>query len=83
MACDTCNFLFFILGYFLPFYPPKSPKNQMSKKMSGDIIIWHSCTKNYDYMMYGFWDGARQTDGQTDRQKKWHIEVGAHLKTFV
>ena len=22
------------------------------------------------------------TDGQTDRQKKWHIEVGAHLKMW-
>ena len=27
MLSDGCNF-FFILGHFLPFYPPNSPKNQ-------------------------------------------------------
>ena len=25
MACDGCNCYFFILGYFLPFYPPLTP----------------------------------------------------------
>ena len=44
------------------------------------------CTKNYDQMMYGFWNMVRegqtgiQTDGRTDRRKKWHIEVGAPPK---
>ena len=47
-------FYFSFWAIFCPFTPPKSPKNQMSKKMSGDIIILHSCTKNYDYIMYGF-----------------------------
>ena len=40
---------FVILGYFLPFYPSNSPKNQNEKKkmknMHGDIIILHKCTK--------------------------------------
>ena len=53
------QFLFFILDYFLPFYSPNSPKNQnfeKMKKMPGNIIILHKCTKNYDEMMYGSWD---------------------------
>ena len=48
--------LFLILGYFLPFCPPNSPKKQnfeKMKKMPGDIIIIHMCTKNYDQVMYG------------------------------
>ena len=47
------------MGYFLPFYPPNSPKNQNFEKMNkmrGDIIILHMCTTNYDQMMYGSWD---------------------------
>ena len=50
---------FFILGYFLPFYPnpspPNSPKNKNFKKMmktTGDIIILHKCTKNHDHILY-------------------------------
>ena len=33
-------------------------------------------------MMYSSWDMLRDrpTDGQTDRQKKWHIEVDAPPK---
>ena len=45
-----------ILGYFLPFYPPNSQKNQnfeKMKKMPGDITILYMFTKNYDGMMYG------------------------------
>ena len=38
--------------------------------MPGDIIFWHTCTKNYDHMMNGSWDMVhnRQTEIQTDRQ---------------
>ena len=53
--------LFFILGYFLPFYPPNSPKNQNFEKMKktpGDIIILHKCIKNHDHMLYCSWDMA-------------------------
>ena len=48
------------------------------KEIYGDIIILHVCNKNYDQMMYGSWDMVhdRRTDGQTNSQKKWHIEVG-------
>ena len=51
--------LFFILGYFLPFYSHNSPKNQNFKTMKnapGDIIILHKCTKNYNHMTYCSWD---------------------------
>ena len=76
------------MGYFLPFYPPKSPKNQNFEKMKKprDIIILNKCTKNYDQMMHSSWDMLhnREMDGQMDRQtdgqKKWHIEVGAPPK---
>ena len=54
--------LFFLLGYFLPCYPPKSPKNQIKKKKKNtpeDIIILHKCTKNYDHMLYCSWDMTR------------------------
>ena len=41
----------FHFGLFLPFYHLNSPKNQNFKKMkktTGDIIILHMRTKNYD-----------------------------------
>ena len=41
----------FILGYFLPFYPSNTLKNQNFKRMKkapGDIIILHMCTKDDD-----------------------------------
>ena len=53
--------VFFIWGYFLPFYPTNLPKKwrfQKNKKTPGDIIILHKCTKNHDYMLYCSWDIA-------------------------
>ena len=47
------------MGHFLPLYPPNSPKKKNLQKMkqtSGDIIILHKRTKNYDQMMYSSWD---------------------------
>ena len=46
-----------------------------------DIIILHKCTKNYGQMMYGFWDMVQ--DRWTDRQKEWHVEVGALPKNLI
>ena len=46
------------------------------------------CTKNYDHMMYGFWDMMcnrqmdRLTEGQTDGWKKQQTEVGAPAKNY-
>ena len=67
------------MGYFLPFYPPNSPKNQNFEKMKktpGDIIILHMCAKNYDQMMYGSWDMVcnGRMDKQTDRQTEGQME---------
>ena len=49
---------FVILGHFLHFYPTNNPKNQNFEnlKKSLDIIIFHKCTKNYDYMLHCSWD---------------------------
>ena len=51
-----------ILGHFLSFYPTNNPKNQnfeKMKKLPGDIIVLHSCTKNHDQMLYFSWDMVR------------------------
>ena len=88
-AHDRCNFYFSFWAMFCPFTPPKDTKNQNFEKMNktpGDIIILHMCTKNYDHKIYSSWDMVcnrwmdRLTDGWMDRQKKWHIEVGAPPK---
>ena len=58
MRCDRQNF-FVILDHFLPFYPPNNLKNQnfeKLKKIPGDIMILHKCTKNHDHMLYCFLD---------------------------
>ena len=57
---------FVILGHFLPFYPPKNPKNQNFEKMKKpprDIIILHRCKITGNHMMYGSLDNKhnRQT----------------------
>ena len=63
LACDGCNCYFFWGGsYYLPFYPPNSPKNENFKQMKknpGDIIILHKCTKKYDHILYCSQDMAR------------------------
>ena len=69
-SCTEWNTIFFlkkqflvILGHFLPFYSTNNPKNQNFEKMKkapGDIIIFHKCTKNHDYMLYCSCDMACQ-----------------------
>ena len=48
--------IFSVWAIFCPFLlppPPNSPKNQNEKKkMRGDIIVLHKCTKNHDHMLY-------------------------------
>ena len=61
--------LFVILGQFCPFTPLKTQKTiwtnqnyctnqnfEKKKKIPGDIIILHKCTKNNDHMLYCSWD---------------------------
>ena len=56
--------IFFILGYFLPFYPPppltcqKNENFNKMKKTPGDIIILLKCNKNHDHMQCCPWDMA-------------------------
>ena len=55
--CVTDELLFFILGYFLPFYPPNSLKNENFKKLKKtpwDIVILHQCTETHNHMLYYF-----------------------------
>ena len=42
--------LFFIL--LPPLQPPKNENFKKMKKLPGDIIVLHKCTKNHDYMPY-------------------------------
>ena len=63
-------FLFFILGYFLPFFTPSVPKIKIWKKNENirryhHFTHLHRCAKNYDHMMYCSWDMVR--NGQTNR----------------
>ena len=54
--------VFIILDCFLPSYPTNNTKNQnfqKLKKIPGDIIILHKCTKNNDHMLYCSLDMAR------------------------
>ena len=52
---------------------------KMKKKKNWRYHHFTYCTKNYDHMMH---DGLTDVwmDRLTDRQKKWHIEVGAPPK---
>ena len=83
--CVIDVIVIFHFGLFFANLPPSSPKNlnfKKLKKVHGNIIILHTCTKNYDQVMYGSWDMVcdGQMDGRTDWRKKWHIEVGAPPK---
>ena len=71
LTCDGCNFYFSFWATFCPFTPLTTQKVNILKKwkknkMPGDIIILQTCTKNYDYLMYGAWDMVH--DGRSDSQ---------------
>ena len=56
MEHDRQNF-FVILDRFLTFYAPPPNDSEIQnfakmKKATGDIIILHKCSINYNYMMY-------------------------------
>ena len=53
------------------------------KKMPGNIIILHTCTKNYGQMMYGSWDMVcnRWSDRSTEKDiQRWvpHLKIIVH-----
>ena len=89
----TC--IFFILGYFFPFYLPAKKKRKFKKNEKNSWRYYHFtvCTKKYDHIMYSSWDMLydrwaqrwtyRWTDGQMDRwMKKSRTceEGGAHVR---
>ena len=75
MALD--GLLFFIFGYFLPFYPLTAWKIKIFKKLKKapkGIIILQMWTKNYDQKVYrseGLVRDGRK-DGKSDMQRWVH-----------
>ena len=63
MARDRCNCYFSFWAIFRPFtlITARKMKIKKKKKIPGDIIILHKCTKNHDHMLYCSWDVARDT----------------------
>ena len=98
MKCDRQNFLSFwtIFLPFTPLTTQKIKIKKKNEKNAWRYHHLFMCTKNYDQMMYGSWDIVhdgwtdgqigrptnRWTDRQTDRRKKWHIEVGVPAKNM-
>ena len=72
-------FIFHFALFFCPFIPSKSQRNKFLKKWK-NTWRYHHFTQVYQklwlddvrFLRYGAW----QTDGQTEGQKKWYIEVG-------
>ena len=58
---DRCNYFSFRAIFCLstPLTAQKIKILKKWKKIFGDIIILHVCSKNYDQMMYGCWDMVR------------------------
>ena len=74
------QFFFFILGYFLLFYPSDNPKNQNLQKMKKALGHVYQKLRLHDVQLLRY--SAWQTDGWTDR--KSDIKRGVpHLKTKV
>ena len=64
MTRDRCNCYFSFWALFCPFTPITDRKTKISgkiKKTTGNIIILHMYTKNYDHMLYCSWNMARDT----------------------
>ena len=60
MVCERCNCYFSFWAIFLPFNPPNSPKNENFKTMKKHLYIsFYISTKNYDQMLYCYWDMVR------------------------
>ena len=95
MACSRCNSFVSFWAIIYPFTPLKSPKKskfekkKKRKKKRKKFLKYH-----FTHVYLKLWSddaqflrcGARQkdkwADRQTDRQKKWHTEVGAPPKNL-
>ena len=69
--CMTDVIICHVGSFFALLLPQKPEKSKFwkMKKLPGDTIILHMCTKNYDQMMYSSSDMLcdRQMDGQTEK----------------
>ena len=84
MARDTCNccFSFWAIFYLLP----PIPKKQNLKRIKRNTLRYHNFTHAYQKLYDVRLDDVRFVrygGRQMDRQKKWHIEVGAPPKNFI
>ena len=85
MACDRCNCYFSFWAIFCPFTPLTAQKIKISenKKKNLEISSFHTSVPKIMIR----WCTAPEiwcaTDGQTDRQKKWHREVGSPPKKEI
>ena len=62
ILCMTDVIIFHFRPLFALLFPKTARKIKILKKwkkLHGDIIILHMCTKNYDQMIYGSWDMVR------------------------
>ena len=78
------QFLFFILGYFLPFSPLTTQKNKLKqiwrKKTHLEVSSFYTCVPKIVITMVPKKYGARRMDRQTGGQKKWHIAMSVSPK---
>ena len=85
---DRHNCYFSFWAIFGLLQPPNSPKNQNFKKWKkkntgGYHHFTHVHQKLWLDNVQFLRNGAQHTDRQTDRRKKWHIEVGAPPKNHT
>ena len=76
MVRDGCSYF----SFWAIFWPFTAWKIKIFKKWKKrqEISSFYICVpKLWSDDVQLLWYGARQTDGQTDGPKKWHIEVGA------
>ena len=59
IECDKPKLVIMCHSYPFTSPLPKNPKNhnfEKTKKIAGDIIFFHICTKNHSHMRYGSWE---------------------------
>ena len=91
LRCGAWWILFFILGQFLPFYPPNSPKNQNFKKMKKHLEIpsFYTSVPKIMIICYTLTEAWCVTDGNSWRDLWiWCIqrrleELGRTAKIFL
>ena len=75
---------FVILGHFLSFTPLTVQKLKISKlkKIPGDIIILHKCTKNHDHPLYCSRDVARHKCNSLKNENFKAVKKSLEISSF-